>query len=68
MPCASEKILMAVVSGHVSEIVNAINAFYDANSVLYPKAGVLLKVSHLFCCKKLALFMVTSIHSIQSIR
>ena len=32
MPCASEKIIMALVSAHISDYVNIINIFHDVNS------------------------------------
>ena len=71
MPCASEKIIMAEVSEHISEHVNVINIFRDANSILqkitniHPKVGILLKVINVFHSENKALFTVTSIHSIQ---
>ena len=71
MSCASEKILMAEVSGHISVLVNVINVFHDVNSVLHtvtsihPKVEILLKVSNTFCSEYLALFTVTSIHIIR---
>ena len=71
MPCASEKIIMAEVSGHISEHVNVINIFRDANFILHkltnihPKVGILLKVINVFHSENKALFKVTSIHSTQ---
>ena len=35
MPCASEKIIMAELSRHISEHLNVINVFHDVNSILY---------------------------------
>ena len=67
---ASEKIIMAEVSGYVSELVNAMNVLHNENSILYTatniyhKAGILMKVSNVFRSENLALFTVTSIYSI----
>ena len=50
--------------------VNAIINFHDANSFLhtltniYPKPGILLKVITVFRSENLALYKLTSIHSI----
>ena len=35
MPCTSEKIIMAEVSGQTSKNVNVKNVFHNANSILY---------------------------------
>ena len=71
MPCVLEKIIIAEVSGYMSECVNVINVFHGVNLILYavtntyPKAGVLLECYQYFCSKNLALFTLSSIHSIQ---
>ena len=73
MPRTLEKIITAEVSGYTSDLGNATNVFcfHDLNLLLYTvsniqsKAGVLLKVSNVFRCENLALFTVTSIHSIR---
>ena len=54
---------MADVSGHTSELVSFVNIFLDVTS--YSMAGILLKVINVFRGEELALFTVTSIHSIR---
>ena len=71
IPCASEEIILAEVSGHLSEHVNIINVFPDVNSILctvtniYPKARILLKFFNVFLSENAALFMEMSISSIR---
>ena len=73
MPRTLEKIVTAEVSGYTSDLGNVTNVFcfHDLNLLLYTvsniqsKAGVLLKVGNVFRCENLALFTVTSIHSIR---
>ena len=71
MPCALEKTIMAEVSGLINNLVNVIIVFHDVRSVFYtvtiiqPKAGMLRKVITVFQRENLALFTVTSIHSIR---
>ena len=63
MPCALER--------HISEHVNIIKVFHDANSILYTvtdiylKAEILLEAINVFRSEKLALFTLTSIYSIR---
>ena len=71
MPCALEKIIMAEVSGHISQHVNVINVFYGVNLILYmvtsiyPNAGILLECyQYFFCSENLALFALTTIHNL----
>ena len=58
---------MAEISVRTSERVNVTNILLDVNSILYtvhPMARILLKVINVFCGENLAVFTVTSIHSI----
>ena len=68
MPCASEKIIMAEGSGHISEYVNVTNVFHGVNSFFYtvhPMARILLEVVNVFRSENLPLFTLTSIQSIR---
>ena len=62
MARASRKTIMADVSRHTNEHVNFVKIFHDVTS--YSMAGILLKVINVFHGEDLALFTVTSIHSI----
>ena len=69
LACTLEKILMAEVSGHISEHVNV---FHDVTSTLYTitniylKADILLNAINILHSDNLALFFLTTIHSIQN--
>ena len=66
MSRVSEKLIMAEVSGHISEHLHFIRFFHDVDSILYmltdihTKARILLKDFNVFRSENLALYTVTA--------